>query len=138
VSGHGEINRLVRDLSAPREVSWLFLDLVGDRERDLVLLDAGVENLVVKKRGRLLLPDLVDEEQIALLTEIQRLANATEFADVNIAAGIAQNELLGSSLPRLNLTQTLDARPRSGGIEPATPLQWDVCRRSSAGRALHS
>jgi hypothetical protein len=35
------------------KVLWLFLDLVGDRERDLVLLDAGVENLVVEERGRL-------------------------------------------------------------------------------------
>jgi hypothetical protein len=49
LSGHGEINRLVRDLSAPREAFWLFLDLVGDHERNLVLLDAGVENLLVEK-----------------------------------------------------------------------------------------
>jgi hypothetical protein len=40
------------DLAAPGELR-LLLDLVGDRERDLVVLDAGVENLVVKEGGSL-------------------------------------------------------------------------------------
>src|SRR5918999_6522157 len=41
------------DLSAPNGTLRLFLDLVCDRERDLVLLDARVENLVIEERGRL-------------------------------------------------------------------------------------
>jgi hypothetical protein len=40
--------------TSPRQVNLrLLLDLVGDRERDLVVLDAGVENLVVGEGGSL-------------------------------------------------------------------------------------
>jgi pimeloyl-ACP methyl ester carboxylesterase len=41
------------DLSAPSGTLRLLLDLVCDRERDLVLLDARVENLVIEERSRL-------------------------------------------------------------------------------------
>src|SRR4029450_2146996 len=41
------------DRSAPRGALRLLLDLVDDREGDLVLLDACVEDLVAKQRGRL-------------------------------------------------------------------------------------
>jgi hypothetical protein len=35
----------------------LLLELVGDRERDPVLLDVGVEDLVVEQRGRVRLEE---------------------------------------------------------------------------------
>ena len=46
--GTGEINRLRRSLPAKR-VLRLLLELVRNRERDLVLLDAGVKDLVVEQ-----------------------------------------------------------------------------------------
>src|SRR5512132_1824842 len=41
--------------SSPRraELFWLLLHLVGDREGDLILFDARVEDLTAKQRGRL-------------------------------------------------------------------------------------
>jgi hypothetical protein len=43
--------RVIQMTSPRHRNSRLLLDLVGDREGDLVLLEAGVENLVVEKRG---------------------------------------------------------------------------------------
>ena len=40
-------------LSAPSETFRLLLDMVSDRERDLILLNAGFEDLVVDQRARL-------------------------------------------------------------------------------------
>src|SRR5437667_6375810 len=54
LGGHGEVDPAhADDLSVPPKTLGLLLDLVGDRKRDLVLLDAGVENLLVEERGRL-------------------------------------------------------------------------------------
>ena len=39
--------------TSPCHATLLALDLVRDRKRDLVLLDVGIENLVVEERGRL-------------------------------------------------------------------------------------
>ena len=53
LGGRGEVDPAhADDLSVPLTFR-LLLDLVGDRERNLVLLDAGVENLVVEERGGL-------------------------------------------------------------------------------------
>src|SRR5215211_3734103 len=49
----GSSVRCRRPPRAATELFWLLLDLVGDREGDLVLFDARVEDLVAKQRGRL-------------------------------------------------------------------------------------
>jgi hypothetical protein len=55
--GRGEIAPVSGGPLRPARTPWLFPDLLGDRERDLVLLDAGVKNFVVEERSRLRLEE---------------------------------------------------------------------------------
>ena len=57
LGGRGEIAPVLRGPLRAARTPWLFLDLLGDRERDLVLLDAGVKNFVVEERSRLRLEE---------------------------------------------------------------------------------
>jgi hypothetical protein len=53
LGGRGEADPAHADDLSGGLTLGLLLDLVCDRERNLVLLDAGVENLVVEERGGL-------------------------------------------------------------------------------------
>src|SRR5688572_22747440 len=57
----------------------LLLDLVGDRELDLVLLDAGVEYLVIEQRGRLRFEEDADSLLLDHLVVLSRQRNDAEL-----------------------------------------------------------
>src|SRR5919198_996132 len=67
-------------IDSPRQTTvWLFLVLVRDRKGDLVLLDAGVEDLVVEERGRLRLEKYSSSLLLDHLVVLGRQRNDAEL-----------------------------------------------------------